>query len=230
MKTLSGLVLRVFVVLAALAVYGPGVDAQSPPTWPTPVVAPTPTPSPIPVKPTPDPSPTPTASPAPIEPTPESSPTPTETATPATPPEAAAAPPEDAQVQEEDDGDTGSEGTESAAEQTTDDTPKSEQVTNPGDVAFTDYAPFDLDEIEPEPMKSKWGNFVNGLRGIARYNLFDGKVKFRIGGRLQVDGTAGKGNEKYEEFYAPIDSRLDVRRLRIFAAGRINKFNFMVSF
>jgi len=109
-------------------------------------------------------------------------------------------------------------------------TPKSEVVTNPGDVAFTDYAPFDLDDIEPEPMKSKWGNFVSGLRGIARYNLLDGKVKFRIGGRLQVDGTAGNGNEKYDEFFPPIDSRLDVRRLRLFAAGRISKFNFNLGF
>jgi phosphate-selective porin OprO/OprP len=108
--------------------------------------------------------------------------------------------------------------------------PKSEVVTNPGDMAYTDYAPFDLDDIEPEPMKTKWGNFVSGLRGITRYRLFDGKVKFRLGGRLQVDGTTGKGNEKFDEFYQPIESRLGVRRLTVFAAGRIKKFNFNLAF
>ena len=111
-----------------------------------------------------------------------------------------------------------------------DETPESEQVTNPGDMAFTDYAAFDLDEVEYEPAKTKWANFVNGLRGITRYNLFDGKLKFRLGARGQVDGTAGHGSEKYEEFYAPIESAFRVRRFEIFAVGRLNKFNFNVAF
>jgi phosphate-selective porin OprO/OprP len=109
-------------------------------------------------------------------------------------------------------------------------TPKSKQVTNPGDVAFTDYQPFDLDEIEPEPVKTKWGNFVNGVRGIARYNLFDGELKFRLGARAQVDGTVGSGNEKYEEFFLPIDNDLSVRRFEVYAVGRLNKFNFNLAF
>ncbi len=53
-------------------------------------------------------------------------------------------------------------------------------------MAFTDYQPFDLDEIEPEPVKTKWGNFVAAMRGLARYSLFDGKLKFRIGGKITV--------------------------------------------
>ena len=97
-------------------------------------------------------------------------------------------------------------------------------------VAFTDYQPFDLDEIEPEPIKTKWANFVRGIRGIARYNLFDGKVKFRIGGRVQFDGSAGNGNEKFEEFYLPIESDFNVRRFKLYAAGRIQKFNFNLAF
>jgi phosphate-selective porin OprO/OprP len=109
-------------------------------------------------------------------------------------------------------------------------TPKSEAVTNPGDVAFTDYQAFDLDEIEYEPAKTKWENFVNGLRGIGRYSLFDGRVKFRIGGRGQFDATVGSNNEKYEEFYAPIEADFSMRRLSLFAAGRINKFNFNLEF
>ena len=111
-----------------------------------------------------------------------------------------------------------------------DDVPKSEQVTNPGDLAFTDYSAFDLDEIEYEPAKTKWGTFVNGVRGIARYNLFDGKLKFRLGARGQVDGTVGSGSDKYEQVYLPIDPSVRVRRFEVYAVGRVNKFNFNLAF
>jgi len=109
-------------------------------------------------------------------------------------------------------------------------TPKSEIVTNPGEVAFTDYQAFDLDEIQPEPVKTKWGRFVQGMRGIARYNLFDGKLKFRLGARAQFDGTVGSGNDKYEQFYLPIDYDYSVRRFGAFAVGRIQQFNFNLAF
>ena len=126
---------------------------------------------------------------------------------------------------------TSDEG-ESDAEPAADDEslPKSEIETNPGEVAFTDYQAFDLDEIEYEPGKTKWQNFVNGVRGMARYSLWDGKVRFRLGARFQLDGTAGNGNTKYEGFYQPIESEFSVRRLSIFAAGRIRKFNFNLAF
>jgi len=116
------------------------------------------------------------------------------------------------------------------ADEAADDVPKSEQVTNPGDMAFTDYAAFDLDEIEYEPGKTKWENFVNGVRGIGRYNLLDGKLKFRLGGRAQLDGTVGNGNEKFEEFYSPIENDFSVRRLEAYAVGRVGKFNFNLGF
>ena len=108
--------------------------------------------------------------------------------------------------------------------------PKSEVETNPGDVAFTDYAPFDLDEIDYQPVKSKWKNFTAAVRGLARYSLFHDTVKFRLGARAQLDGTAGGGNTKYEEFYLPIESDFSVRRLTLYAAGRIRKFNFNLAF
>ena len=111
-----------------------------------------------------------------------------------------------------------------------DDGPKSEQETNPGDVAFSDYEAFDLDEIEYEPAKTKWGNFVNGVRGIARYSLFDGDLRFRLGGRGQFDGTTGKGSEKFEQFYLPIDHDFSVRRFEVYAVGRVKKFNFNLAF
>ncbi len=108
--------------------------------------------------------------------------------------------------------------------------PRSEEETNPGDMAFTDYAPFDLDEIEYQPVKSKWKNFTAGLRGLARYSLFHDTVKFRIGARFQLDGTAGSGDAKYEEFYLPIESDFSVRRFEVYTAGRIRKFNFNIRF
>jgi phosphate-selective porin OprO/OprP len=123
-----------------------------------------------------------------------------------------------------------SEEEQPAADEPADETPESEQVTNPGDMAFTDYATFDLDEVEYEPAKTKWGNFVNGLRGITRYNLFDGKLKFRIGARFQLDGTVGNGSDKFEQFYLPIDNDFSVRRFEVYAVGRVNKFNFNLAF
>jgi phosphate-selective porin len=108
--------------------------------------------------------------------------------------------------------------------------PKSEVVTNPGDVAFTDYQPFSLNEIEPEPFQSKWKTFVAGLRGLGRYSLFHDAVRFRIGGKGQFDGTTGVGSDKYEEYNPPIESQFDVRRLEVFAAGRIREFNFNLTF
>jgi len=106
--------------------------------------------------------------------------------------------------------------------------PKKDQVTNPGDMAFTDYAPFDLDEIEPEPIRSKWGTFVAATRGLSRYNLFDGKVKFRLGGSFMVDGTAGSGDATFEESYGAIDSDLGFRFGVLYAVGRVKDFNFSV--
>jgi phosphate-selective porin OprO/OprP len=110
------------------------------------------------------------------------------------------------------------------------DTPEAEQVTNPGDMAFTDYQPFDLDDIEPEPAQTKWANLVAAIRGITRYSLFDGRLKFRLGARGQVDGTVGSGSEKFEEFHEPIDYDFSLRRFEVYSIGRLNKFNFHLAF
>lgn len=108
--------------------------------------------------------------------------------------------------------------------------PKGQQEVNPGEVAFTDYQPFDLESIQEEPFDSKWKNFVAGFRGITRYSLFDDKVKFRIGGKLQVDGTTGAGSDTFDQNYGPIASDIGLRRLSAFAAGRILQFNFNFAF
>jgi len=163
--------------------------------------------------PVPIPTPTVTPSPEPTAETPAPTPTPEPSANPAA-------------VDQE----SGETGDELKPDEPVDETPESERETNPGDVAFTDYEAFDLDEIEYEPAKTKWANLVNGVRGITRYNLFDGKLKFRLGLRAQIDGTVGSGNDKYEQFYAPIESSFRVRRFKLFAVGRVKKFNFSFSF
>lgn len=108
--------------------------------------------------------------------------------------------------------------------------PDDGEEINPGEVAFTDYRPFDLESIEAQPFASKLEGFAAGLRGLTRYSLFDGKVKFRLGGQLQVDGTAGGGSDLYETSFGPIESGVDLRRGGIFAVGRIKDFNFNLSF
>ena len=167
----------------------------------------------VPQWPVPLPTPTPTPQPEPSDSAPEQ----VDTPSPATDPVA-----EDESSQKD--------GEAITPNEEVDETPKSEQVTNPGDLAFTDYSAFNLDDIEAEPAKTKWGKFVNGIRGITRYNLFDGDLKFRLGARGQVDGTVGKGNDKYEQFYLPIDNDIRVRRFEVFAVGRVKKFNFNLSF
>ncbi len=200
--------LTVIVALMTVVILAPEAGAQIPAMTPTPVATPAPSPSPEPTAVVPSPTPVPQnpddVPPAPAPPADEEE----AENTPAVPPEEPAAEP--------------------AADEES--SPRSEEETNPGDMAFTDYAPFDLDEIEYQPVKSKWKNFTAGLRGLARYSLFDGQVKFRIGARFQLDGTAGSGDAKYEEFYLPIESRFSVRRFEVYTAGRIRKFNFNIRF
>ena len=190
--------LRVFAVIATMMLAATPLMGQSSPTRPPTVVPPTSTPTPEPADIAPAPTPTPQPS---------------------------------AEPALAEDGSTPADS-ESAGGQpagaSDDQVPKKDQVTNPGDTAFTDYAPFDLDEIEPEPIGTKWGKFVAGMRGLTRYSLFDGKVKFRLGGSFMVDGTTGNGDAAYEEAYGPIDSGLDFRFGVLYAVGRVKDFNVSV--
>jgi phosphate-selective porin len=150
-------------------------------------------------------------------PVPLSVPTPTPTPIPEPPAEAPAEP---ADAEESDQpgerGEAQQQAEESGTDEAPEETPEREQETNPGDVAFTDYHAFDLDEIEPEPVKTKWANFV--------------RLKFRLGGRGQLDGTAGFNDEKFEEYHDPIEADFSIRRLEVYAVGRLNKFNFNLAF
>jgi phosphate-selective porin OprO/OprP len=93
-----------------------------------------------------------------------------------------------------------------------------------------DGAPFTLDSIEPEPIRLKWNRFVEAMRGLTRYSLFDGKMRFRLGGRFQVDGTAGNADEALTAKYGDVESRFDFRRGRIFAEGRVRNMDFRIEF
>jgi phosphate-selective porin OprO/OprP len=105
-----------------------------------------------------------------------------------------------------------------------------EELEEEEGLAHTGHSPFDIDDIEPEPFTLKWSNFVSAVRGLSRYSLFDGKVKFRVGGKLQIDGTAAGGDVEYKEYYEPIDSGVDARRIRLYAVGVIRDLNFNLSF
>jgi phosphate-selective porin OprO/OprP len=195
--------------LAVLLVLTPVAGAQSPPPWPSPVATPAPSASPLTEKPTPTPSPTPVSQEADEQPP---------TATPT-------GDGEDAKSTA-----SSSETPAPVAVENDDQVPKSEAVTNPGAVAFSDHQAFDLDEIEPETIRTKWGKFVAAMRGLGRYSLFDGKLKFRIGGKAQFDGTAGSGDTTYDEYYRPIATDFSVRRFEAFAVGRFHEFNFNLEF
>jgi phosphate-selective porin OprO/OprP len=97
-------------------------------------------------------------------------------------------------------------------------------------IAHTGHAPFDIDEIEPEPFELKWSSFVEAVRGLSRYSLFNGELKFRVGGKIQLDGTAVRGDATYEENFGPSYSTIDFRRIRIYAVGVVHDLNFNLSF
>jgi len=96
--------------------------------------------------------------------------------------------------------------------------------------AHTAHGPFDVESIEAEPFTLKWGNFVGGVRGLSRYSLFDGQVKFRLGVKIQADGTVATENTKFLENYSPIEATADLRRLRLYAAGIFRNMDFLVGF
>jgi phosphate-selective porin OprO/OprP len=164
----------------------------------------------------------------PAWPTPPPAPAPTPTPEPAAAPAA-----QDGELVETDPQPSASEPQDPPPEGAADEPgsePPGEEETNPGEVAFTDFRPFDFESIEHEPFDSKWQAFVAGIRGITRYSLFDGQVKFRLGGRFQIDGTTGTGSALFEESYSPIDSDAALRRGVIYAVGRIRDYNFSVGF
>ncbi len=87
--------------------------------------------------------------------------------------------------------------------------------------------PLDIDQM---PVKLKWDNFVSGFRGITQYSFFDNELRFRLGGRFQVDGTLVNPSDQLERALGDMPNGLDARRFRIFAEGIIHKMYFKIEF
>ncbi len=122
--------------------------------------------------------------------------------------------------------------TDSTASQTDEGpTKRVDTVPDEGEAASSDRIqyrdPLDIDEV---PVKLKWDNFVTGLRGITQYSFFDNQLRFRLGGRFQVDGTLIAPSDQLEEALGPLPDGLDIRRFRIFAEGIVKRMYFRVEF
>ena len=58
--------------------------------------------------------------------------------------------------------------------------PEEDEAASSDRIQYRD--PLDIDQ---EPVKLKWDNFVSGFRGITQYSFFDNKLRFRLGGRFR---------------------------------------------
>jgi phosphate-selective porin OprO/OprP len=103
--------------------------------------------------------------------------------------------------------------------------PEEEEEASSDRIRYRD--PLDIDE---EPLKLKWDNFLSGLRGITQYSLFDHQLRFRLGFRFQGDGTLVRPSSDLEAALGDMPNRTDFRRFRIFAEGILRKMYFRIEF
>lgn len=85
-------------------------------------------------------------------------------------------------------------------------------------------------DIDYEPVKDKWDRFTQSLLGITRYSFFDDKLRFRLGGRFQADGTLVAPSDQLEADLGEMTDRADFRRLRLFAEGIWGTMYFRTEF
>jgi phosphate-selective porin OprO/OprP len=85
-------------------------------------------------------------------------------------------------------------------------------------------------DIDQEPIKVKWDNFVGGLRGITQYSFFDNQLRFRLGFRVQGDGTLVAPSDQLEAALGDMPDDVSARRARIFAEGILRKMYFRAEF
>ena len=150
--------------------------------------------------------PTQTASQA--EPTPTPTPVPSPRATPATEP-AADDQPEPGEKPEE----------------------RVETVPEAGEDASSDRIQYrDPLDIDYEPVKDKWDRFKQSLLGITRYSFFDDKLRFRLGGRFQADGTLATPSDQLEASLGGMPDTANFRRLRLFGEGVLGTMYFRSEF
>jgi phosphate-selective porin OprO/OprP len=85
-------------------------------------------------------------------------------------------------------------------------------------------------DIQQEPLKLKWENFLGGLRGITQYSLFDNELRFRLGFRFQADATLVAPSDDLQAALGDMPDEANFRRLRVFAEGILRKMYFRVEF
>jgi phosphate-selective porin OprO/OprP len=149
----------------------------------------------------------------PAAPPPEAEPTPVDSPSPSPSPE----PELDAASE------TGQEQEESKARD--DAVPHEEEDASSERIRYRE--PLDIDE---EPLKLKWDNFLSGLRGITQYSLFDNQLRFRLGFRFQADGTLVAPSDDLEAALGDMPDGVNFRRFRIFAEGILRRMYFRVEF
>jgi phosphate-selective porin OprO/OprP len=86
---------------------------------------------------------------------------------------------------------------------------------------------------EDDSWRARWTRFEKAVEDVTRYDLKDGMFRFRLGLNAQLDTTLVSGNQRIEDRVSDLSNGLDVRRLRVFASGRIIRrwdFNFQYDF
>jgi phosphate-selective porin OprO/OprP len=85
-------------------------------------------------------------------------------------------------------------------------------------------------DIDYEPVKDKWDRFKESLLGISRYSFFDDKLRFRLGGRFQFDGTLVTPTDELETSLGGMPDTANFRRLRVFGEGILWTMYFRTEF
>ncbi len=172
-----------------------------------------------PAAPTPSPTPSPDAPPA------GKSATPTPISTQAPDPSTEEATSTEAPSEDAPETDTTASETDAEPTKRVDAVPEEGEGASSDRIQYRD--PLDIDQVS---MKLKWSNFISGIRGITHYSFFDNDLRFRLGGRFQVDGTLVAPSDQLEAALGPMSDGLDVRRFRIFAEGIFKQMYFRVEF
>jgi phosphate-selective porin OprO/OprP len=86
---------------------------------------------------------------------------------------------------------------------------------------------------EDDSWKARWARYRKATQELTRYDLKDGMLRFRLGMRLQLDGTLVGESDQLDAEFGNLPNELKIRRARVFAEGRILRrwnFNFTYDF
>lgn len=83
---------------------------------------------------------------------------------------------------------------------------------------------------DAQPFKWSWKSAYGLISGRETFRSKNGRVSFRLGAVIQLDGTTGTESPTLETTFGKVPTSIDLRRLRLSSHGRIRKMNFMASF